>query len=176
MRFMQWKSITFYLHLSHSSVCLAITLTVTAAKLQRSVTVTLSSAEGLNFTLQTDAPDVDTDGIVTIAGLEERLNLPGAPALPIYSTLIALPPEATAAITVTAGDRVAQAVTPATPCPPSPTATACKLLWLRAARSLEAFGLAYDEDPAIYAGDTAYPAALYTLSDPSTSATCASCN
>ncbi|MCO5203581.1 MAG: hypothetical protein M9928_00970 [Anaerolineae bacterium] len=78
MRFMQWKSITFLSALIALICLLAITLTVTAApKLQRPVTVTLSSAEGLSFTLQTDAPDVDIDGIVTIAGLEERLNLPG---------------------------------------------------------------------------------------------------
>ncbi|MCO5198747.1 MAG: C25 family cysteine peptidase [Anaerolineae bacterium] len=168
MRFMQWKSTTFLSALIALICLLAITLTVTAApKLQQSITVTLSSAEGLNFTLQTDAPDVDTDGIVTVAGLEERLNLPGAPALPIYSTLIALPPEATAAITVTAGDRVAQAVTRLQPVPTVADSDSLQTALVEgSALSLEAFGLAYDEDPAIYAGDTAYPAALYTLSDP----------
>ncbi|MCO5196896.1 MAG: C25 family cysteine peptidase [Anaerolineae bacterium] len=122
---------------------------------------------GVQFTFQTGEPVIDTDGIVTIAGLEERLNLPGAPALPIYSTLIALPPEATAAITVTAGDRVAQAVTRLQPVPTVADSDSLQTALVEgSALSLEAFGLAYDEDPVIYAGDTAYPAALYTLSDP----------
>ena len=67
-------------------------------------------ADGLQFTLETGEFVVDADNGVSIAELDTRLNIPGAPALPYYSTYIALPPEADATVNVSADGVVTQAI------------------------------------------------------------------
>ncbi|MGH2538820.1 MAG: C25 family cysteine peptidase, partial [Candidatus Promineifilaceae bacterium] len=122
------------------------------------------SADGLDFTLVTEAPVVDAEGLVRSNGLRQRLLVPGAPALPFYATFIAVPPGAQLTI---------NAVVPAEDAFRAPA--------VQAVPGLAPADLSLDEtgelrttdgqpaqlpDPAIY-GDTApYPADVYSLSGP----------
>jgi hypothetical protein len=56
---------------------------------------------GVKFTLRTP-PGQYADGRIAVSGLESRLERPGEPALPIYTTFIALPPTGEARVTVNA--------------------------------------------------------------------------
>lgn len=60
-----------------------------------------SNSSGLQFQLNTAAFQIDKDGNIHVSGLEQKVNEPGAPALPYYSTYIALPPQAEVSVTVT---------------------------------------------------------------------------
>jgi hypothetical protein len=62
------------------------------------VQVISSSADGLEFLLHTPPFAVAVDGIVQVAGLENRTRVPGAPELPYYSAFIALPPGSNAIV------------------------------------------------------------------------------
>ena len=137
-----------------------------------------SDDKGLVFELDLPPARVSPAGLVTIPGLDLRLTAPGAPALPVYRTFIALPPAATAVIDVTALAATSRAV-PAIPPAPArslrsalppdlqqPTADASGGLPL----DLDLTSLREEEatapDPALYSADAAYPPALYTLSAP----------
>lgn len=63
--------------------------------------ISLSNIDGLNFQLHTTPFQMDHMGNTTVEGLDQTIQEPGFPALPYYSTLIALPPQASVSVSVT---------------------------------------------------------------------------
>jgi len=79
---------------------------VESTRLQEQIPTTaqiknLSIEQGqLRFTLITPPPSPDKSGNLSVDGLQENFDIPYRPELPYYTTLIILPPEAEARITV----------------------------------------------------------------------------
>jgi uncharacterized repeat protein (TIGR01451 family) len=119
---------------------------------------------GVTFHLSVPDYTLDTAGVISAPGLSGRMNSPGAPALPYYTTFIALPPEATADVTVTLTgtqtDNLTTAVRPA----PRPDKNGAEDIFSMAA--LVDTWVTYSPDPAIYQADNLYPAGWYQLSAP----------
>ena len=129
----------------------------------------VSAETGLSFSLYTPQIHISAEGNLTAPGLTARLDEPGAPAIPYYSTLIALPPGAEAAITITPDNITRHTLTT----PITAAAQVADRAGLDDAlekglpiSSLDQFGLAYPQAPHIYTADANYPAALYDLSAP----------
>ena len=59
-----------------------------------------SNSNGIHFQLHSGPFQIDQDGHITVEGLEQVIQEPGSPAVPYYSTFIALPPKASVSITV----------------------------------------------------------------------------
>ncbi len=59
---------------------------------------------GMSFELITPPANMADDGSLQVNGLEQIFVEPGSPALPYFSTYIALPPEASAAVEVSESD------------------------------------------------------------------------
>jgi hypothetical protein len=59
------------------------------------------TTDSLQFSLITP-PGQSVQGALTVTGLADSIQTPGAPALPIYTTFIALPPDGEVAVTVRA--------------------------------------------------------------------------
>ena len=116
---------------------------------------------GLHFTLNTPVFSVDDEGLLTAPGLSAYTSIPGAPAIPFYSTYIVLPPNAAANINLHIINQTTHTVPTLQP---APSAT------LPPTDSPLASGNILIEDlspeTAIYQTDTAYPPFTYTLSDP----------
>lgn len=74
-----------------------------------SVRLLASDATGLSLAVRFPAYDV-ADGRVTMPGVADRLQTPGAPPLPFYTTFVALPPGATVRAEVTTGPTQTAAV------------------------------------------------------------------
>lgn len=109
--------------------------------------------------LRESRPDGSPYTEVEIPGLPIT-GAPGAPALPVYARLIALPPGATASLRVLADD--SETVQLALPVAPVPT----QLVDADPANLLPApAGLAYTPDPALYGGDTLYPTDVASLGE-----------
>ena len=125
--------------------------------------ITRSDENGLTFSLNLPAAIVDADGVVTVAGLDARFSKPGTPDLPYYSTLIALPPEADASVTIDIQADTAQSVKRIRPIPTSNIEEADDVLTIT---NLEALGVEYEADPMIYESDSVFPTAQYELSEP----------
>ncbi len=124
--------------------------------------------EGLQFTLTTPHFDVDGSGQLTAAGLETTLGQPGAPALPIYTTLIALPPGGVATVEVALAG-VSQHQLTTTILPPAEVADVAGLqaaLETLSVSQLETYGLTHRPDAAVYGMNELYPAVDYQLSEP----------
>ena len=126
----------------------------------------VNAPDGINFTLRTPEMTLDQAGQLNVAGLVARIDTIGAPALPYYSTLIALPPaaDATVQVSVSAEKQIEANVLPA-PSLADPEGLAAALE-AGSGIAVEDYGLAYNADPAIYADNTDYPATLYTISEP----------
>ncbi len=60
----------------------------------------ISNETGLSFRLDTSAPTFDSAGKLAVQGLTDLTRIPDLPELPYYSTLIVLPPEAEANISL----------------------------------------------------------------------------
>ncbi len=60
-----------------------------------------SDNNGLHFQLHTAPFQMDNEGNIEVQGLEQKIQEPGSPALPYYSTFIALPPQAVVSVSVT---------------------------------------------------------------------------
>lgn len=124
------------------------------------VTQTQADAAGLQFTLTTPPFQLMPAQQIAVDGLGQQINQPGAPALPYYATLIALPPAAVASVTVTAHNVQQQPVSGISPAP-----------HMRFARA-EDIGLtaaiqqAFIPDETIYSQDALYPSQRYSLSEP----------
>jgi hypothetical protein len=124
------------------------------------VQISQSNFSGIQFTLETSPFLAKADGQIEITGLSTYLAEPGSPALPYYTTYIALPPEASASVQVQASE-VRETAVPTIP--PAPDT-----LFFQA----EDVGLTappqevYRQDEAIYGRNAYYPDALYTVSKP----------
>jgi uncharacterized repeat protein (TIGR01451 family) len=121
---------------------------------------------GLSLTLEVPRATVGEDGQVAITGLETESAQPGAPELPTYRTLIALPPQADAAVAVTEGEVVSwqPGVTVRAAAYPITTETTLdeNLDGLAATVS----NTSREPDAVIYGSDSSYPESAYTLSAP----------
>ncbi len=123
-----------------------------------------SSPQELRFVLNTPAPHVDSRGSVSIEGLQAAIAEAGAPALPLFTTLLALPPEAMAEVEVssnlpvisTAVSRVEAVARPALFTPQDT---------LQAVAGAGAPTSAVPSQE-IYSRDALYPAVRYKLSEP----------
>ncbi len=128
-----------------------------------------SDAQGLTFELRTPPLTLDRDGAIAVPGLLPGAGAPGTPALPFYSTYIALPPQATVSVTVTAGEQTTYRAADVRPVP---------LVQLRGqepgsadlftvtADTLQETEPLYGKDPAVYSQDALYPDRSYQLSAP----------
>ena len=123
-----------------------------------------SGAEGVQFTLNVPEISIDANGTVTADGLTARIANVGAPALPYYSAMIALPPEAdvSAEISIVAvSNKIVSSVAPA------PDANREKLQAGELVTSIEEdLGLTFEEDAAIYGQNSSFPDVLYEISEP----------
>ncbi|HZD10677.1 MAG TPA: C25 family peptidase propeptide domain-containing protein, partial [Candidatus Binatia bacterium] len=125
--------------------------------------VLLSTADRLQFTLDVPPVSVDANGVVRAPGLQASGGLAGAPALPVFSTFIALPPGAEATVDVEAGDVSSQIVDYVQPSPND-----AGMLQGEDVASLVASPRmpVYDAAQEVYDRDEPYPGRLYTLSPP----------
>lgn len=131
------------------------------------VHLTQESENGVSFRLETAVYHVSPDNHLQIAGLDAALSNPGVPALPYYTTFIALPPEAEVTIQVETGPIITRSAPDALAVTPEPEMAYAN----DDAESLfpgtpDASALAaWVLDPAYDAEDW-YPTAVYQLSDP----------
>lgn len=122
--------------------------------------------DGLSFRFQTDDYSLDAAGVFTAEGLTSRVGIPGEPALPYYATYIALPPEATAQVSIdVSGVQTDPLSTAIRPAPRPDTSSAGEADMFRIAEQVDEL-VAYEPDPAIYNTDSTYPAAYYQVSAP----------
>ena len=124
----------------------------------------VQSDEGLSFTLDVAPPQLSAEGVLAVDGLFGTTTEIGAPAIPYYSTLIALPPMADVQVAVRVGDVEVISAEQVRPVPSADLPTDGKEL--SKITSLEKEGLQYLPNQAIYAEDALYPHALYTVSEP----------
>lgn len=124
-------------------------------------TLSLSDTE-LTFALHTPTFAINEDGLLTAPGLTARTSQSGTPDLPFYTTYIALPPEANAAVTVEATAVSTQIVPTLRPVPTAIQPESHDDITLTTTVLEET--LAYDA--AFYSQDALYPTELYTLSEP----------
>jgi len=132
------------------------------------VQVLESGNDGLLLSLHVPTYAVDTAGVLSAPGLAGRTAEPGAPALPYYSTLIALPPEATASITIQTQDDASSRLPRSLAAAPRPAldprdAPGGIMELEEMPRELEALT---SPDPALYARDELFPESVYRLSEP----------
>lgn len=126
-----------------------------------------SSRESLSFTLNTPSPFIAKDGTLQIDGLTATTKNPGAPALPSYSTLIALPPNANPIITLNTPSIITTQVDEIAPIKSLSPDLVKDVDQLYAIDQLEDEGnLVSSKDTGIYAQDSSYPAVRYELSEP----------
>ena len=131
------------------------------------VLVEQQSENGVSFTLETAVFHLSADNQLQIAGLDTSLQTPGAPIIPYYTTWIALPPGAEAAIQVDTEGRLSR---------PAPASVAVAPEPVLAYRNDEK-DLAFPDTPdpaalaewvksAHFTAEDWYPTAVYELSDP----------
>lgn len=135
------------------------------------VTVETADDAQLRFTLRTPTFLAAADGHVTVAGLDDVTQQPGAPALPYYATYVALPPEADVSVTVETAAVQETAVAQVQPAPQpdlsdAATAAIAAALDSGAERSLAPLPLKYEADTAVYGRNALYPGTLFTVSEP----------
>lgn len=128
------------------------------------VDITHSSVTGLTFRLSTPTFFQSEDGSLQAEGLNARIHEPGSPALPYFAAYVALPPEATAAITVHESDgrRVpAQIVVP-----PAPAVNTVGETDIAVMASQPDSYLDFRRDGSIYNSDAVFPETLHSISEP----------
>src|SRR5690554_2254832 len=127
-------------------------------------TARLIHSDSAGLRLQLDVPQytVDRTGNVSAPGLPHITQEEGAPALPYYSTLIVLPPEASVDIAVYTGSPERKSVANVRPAPRS-------VVTIEDDTSLHGHSVidtTYEQDPAVYGVDEPYPNHAYRLSEP----------
>lgn len=123
--------------------------------------------DGFQFTLQTPRLTISKDGRLFSPPLNSQTTQPGAPLLPVYTTLVALPPGAE--LTVQVEDEEQQVIqTPLASVRPVPQMVNVTGLAGADEPANDRPDIAEVEtaDPAVYQQDALYPAGLYTLSEP----------
>lgn len=151
-------------------VCATLAVVVAPAGAQASrqnqlngpVMLLASDTTDLRFLLETQPFTQSPTGDVAVVGLTAREVAPGAPALPTYSGLIALPPGAEATLHVQALATGQRAVLPI---PPVPQMTVARQGDGAENGPLQR-NYSYAPDETIYARDATYPTAAFTLSEP----------
>ncbi|HFC11765.1 MAG TPA: hypothetical protein ENJ56_02895, partial [Anaerolineae bacterium] len=133
------------------------------ATLSATVEVLRSDQNGLQFSLTVPTAEVSSTGAVSVAGLEGRFSTMGTPDLPYYSALIAVPPEASVQLAVSAENETIRATDAIAPVP---TAKVGLDTDYSAISTIDEFEQEYLPDMAIYSEDTNYPAMRYELSEP----------
>jgi hypothetical protein len=123
---------------------------------------------GLHFSLHVPAYELDGSGLLSAPGLDSRGTTAGAPAVPYFSTLVALPPGA--AVAVTARAEAVAVHTLARPLQASPRPDPGVRDGLDSAAGLASLspplaGLS-SPDPELYGRDALFPERLYDLSEP----------
>ncbi len=86
------------------------TSSANAALDSASVSVVSSNNNGIQFALALPSAEINADGKLTVAGLDSGFSEPGTPDLPFYSTLIALPPNATAQVALSVSGQTERAI------------------------------------------------------------------
>lgn len=120
-----------------------------------------SDATGLSFQLQLPHVELTADGRLQASGLAEYLQEPGKPALPYYTAVIAVPPQATTQVTVS--EKNAQRLNGVTLRPagqPAPLIDESSDMVV----GLNTQAMAYTPDPELYTTNALYPAQTYTVS------------
>lgn len=126
------------------------------------ITLLASDATGVRFWLRTPPFTQLPTGEVEVVGLTTKDATPGAPALPYYTSLIALPPDATATLHVQVNASSERA---ALPIPPAPQMTITRRqAGLETDPAQRGFSLTPDQS--VYGRDAYYPTARYNLSEP----------
>ena len=128
-----------------------------------SVTIIDESADSLHFRLDIAKATLAADGRLTIAGLDASIAEIGSPALPVYQTHIALPPEADVTVSVKSGGIVRSADSFVRP---NPSVVIPDDIDRMQIRSLETFERDYTPNATIYESDALFPSALYEISEP----------
>ena len=125
-----------------------------------------SSNEQFSFTFTPGELSLQ-NGHVSVDGLISVLRNPGAPELPFYQTLIALPPGATATVEVTrGGSEQSEQVGYLEPAPQQRDIDADLSNLAEVDINIDALALLDEADAAIYERDAFYPAELFSLSEP----------
>lgn len=123
---------------------------------------------GLHFSLHVPAYELDGSGLLSAPGLDSRGTTPGAPAVPYFSTLVALPPGATVAVTAQAPAVTAHTLArplQAAPRPDPGVRDGLDSAAGPASLSPPLAGLS-SPDPELYGRDALFPERLYDLSEP----------
>lgn len=128
--------------------------------LEAEVDVVSSNATGLQFTLQTPLFHLHPSGQIQVDGLNQGTAQVGAPDLPLYTTYIALPPEAEMTVEVVASDSVVENVGKVVPVADKDVVLGD--LGQVVGLPTEIFA----EDADIYGRDQLFPSVRYTVSDP----------
>lgn len=120
--------------------------------------------DGISFILNLPAQESSL-GTIEIAGLNAELNQPGSPALPYYATFIALPPGATAEVTLEpAAPVIYQDWT--VPAVPDPQSVAGVLKGAEDFAAVNDDALQSEPDPAVYEKNANFPGPLHEISGP----------
>lgn len=124
-----------------------------------------TTSDSVSFVLDLAAlPDATAEPI-DLPGLNSRTDRPGSPALPYYTTFIALPPGASAEVSVAAGETAAYPNWSIAAVPDPQSAAGVD-------ENAPDFAAVHDNvlqsvsDPAVYQKDADFPGALYELSEP----------
>lgn len=123
-----------------------------------SITIQQSNEETLQFDISLTGVDVKGE-FPTVDGLNHHISEPGAPALPYYSKLIALPPSATVNVTVEAQNTIQMPLAERVNPYPQPVGEA----------DLTAGNIGpvdYVPSPEIYGTNAPYPTASFHVSEP----------
>jgi uncharacterized repeat protein (TIGR01451 family) len=122
--------------------------------------------DGFQFTLSTPRLTLAKDGRLLSPSLTSQTSQPGAPLLPTYTTLVALPPGAEVTIQVEEAQATNQSAAYLRPVPQLLNPARIGDEGTAALTNPAATGEIEQPDPAIYEQNALYPAASYTLSPP----------
>ncbi len=124
---------------------------------------------GMSFELITPPLNIAEDGSLQVDGLEESIIEPGSPALPYFSTFIALPPEASISVEISESNLTHRTSLNVPPVPlvqleGAKTAPGDDLVF--APGSITEQAPEYIENQTIYDNDASFPEGSYQLSEP----------
>jgi uncharacterized repeat protein (TIGR01451 family) len=148
-----------------SSVALTKNNDLNQTQQQTPIVGLTTTADSLSFILDTAAIQDGEAGKVDIAALNSRINQPGSPDLPYYTTFIALPPGASAELIVEPGETAAYQDWSITAVPDPQSAAAVEEDDPNFA-AVNDSSLTTVPDPAVYQKNAEFPESLYELSEP----------
>ena len=130
--------------------------------------ISRSNIDGLNFELHTALFQVDHMGNIAVQGLNRTIQEPGSPALPYYSTLIALPPNASVSVSITESALYRHHAIEVQPVPQQQLQAESDPDGILAANPETISELAprFSKDKDIYTRDMPFPETLFEISEP----------